>query len=297
MAWEIDIIRWLQGSNSAPLNYVFWLITQLGTELVFIAAVMVYYWCISKKEGYRLINLFMVSQVMTGIIKVMVRRTRPYATGKVQALMEQTDGYSFPSGHSNNIAVVCTHSSLYARKSDKRLYVFLTSVIVILLVMLSRMYLGQHYLTDVVAGAAIGIFVASVGYYVFGLFKDNEEKIMYFIVPCCVILVVAALIMLIAKGETFDSVTKVAGTYMAASIGYFVEKRYVKSEVAVNGKCRACRLALGFIIVAAAYILLKLLFGLTDNAVASLLLGFIRYFIIGILVTLLMPMLFNKLKI
>lgn len=297
MAWEIDIIRWLQGSNSAPLNYVFWLITQLGTELVFIAAVMVYYWCISKKEGYRLINLFMVSQVMTGIIKVMVRRTRPYATGKVQALMEQTDGYSFPSGHSNNIAVVCTHSSLYARKSDKRLYVFLTSVIVILLVMLSRMYLGQHYLTDVVAGAAIGIFVASVGYYVFGLFKDNEEKIMYFIVPCCVILVVAALIMLIAKGETFDSVTKVAGTYMAASIGYFVEKRYVKSEVAVSGKCRACRLALGFVIVAVAYILLKLLFGLTDNAVASLLLGFIRYFIIGILVTLLMPMLFNKLKI
>lgn len=166
-----------------------------------------------------------------------------------------------------------------------------------MLVMLSRMYLGQHYLTDVIAGAAIGIIVGTAGYFLFDLLGDGEEKLMYFIVPCCIVLFIAALVMLVVKSEEFDSVVKVAGTYMAASIGYFIEKRRIKSEVAVSAKYRAMRLSLGLIVTAAIHIGLKLLFELVDNSVLSLVLDFIRYALLGFWVTLIAPMAFAKLKI
>lgn len=297
MSWEIEIIRWLQNSSSRPLDYIFLLITCLGTEIVFMAAVMVFYWCINKKEGFKLVNLFMVSQVMTGIIKVMVRRTRPYATGKVEAILQETDGYSFPSGHSKNIAVVGTYVSLWSRKSKKFPLIASASAILVLLVMLSRMYLGQHYLTDVLVGMAIGLAVTISGYFLFDLLGDKEEKLMYFIVPCCAVLFAVSLIMLLVKGETFDSVIKISGTYMAASIGYFLEKRKLGSEVPTSTRNRALRLLLGGAWAIAIYFGLKFLFGLCDNLAISAILDFIRYFALGIWVTLLAPLTFVKLKI
>ena len=296
MDWELDIIRWLQSGNSKANDYIFYSITQLGTEILFMVAAMVFFWCISKKEGLKLVNLFMASQIMTGIIKVGVRRTRPYVTGKVSAILERTDGYSFPSGHSNNIAVVSTHASKYVKGRSKTVVAAVGGALVFL-VMLSRMYLGQHYLTDVIAGATIGVAVALLGGYLFDLLGDKEEKLVFVAAPCCVLLFIAALIMLIVKGEQLDSLVKVAGTYLAVSVGYYIEKRHVHSAVATGGRCIALRLVIGFIVAAAVMFGLKYLFGLVKSEVAVLVFDFIRYAIIGIWVTLLAPMAFVRLRI
>ncbi len=296
MGWELDIIKWLQSGSSKANDYIFYSITQLGTEILFMLAAMVFFWCISKKEGFKLINLFMASQIMTGIIKVGVRRTRPYATGKVNAILEKTEGYSFPSGHSNNIAVVATHASKYA-KGRSRVIVAAVGGGLVFLVMLSRMYLGQHYLTDVIAGAIIGVAVALLGGSLFELLGDKEEKLVFVVAPCCVLLFIAALIMLIVKGEQLDSLVKVAGTYLTVTVGYYIEKQHVHSTVATGGRRIALRLVIGLIVAVAVMFGLKYLFGLVKSEVAGLVFDFIRYAIIGIWVTLLAPMAFVKLRI
>lgn len=300
MDWEIEFIKLLQRSSSGPADYFFWIITQLGTELIFMVAVMVFYWCVNKREGFKLINLFMASQLVVGIIKIGVKRIRPYDTEKVRPILERTEGYSFPSGHSNNIAVVGIHSALYVKKTNKR-YFFTTLTVVIfsvLMVMLSRMYLGQHYLTDVLAGAFIGCLAATVGFYVFDLFGDKEERLSYAIVPCCVIMLAISLYLQIAKGESFETVIKIVGVYMAAAIGYFLEKRFVAYDVKADKAWKyAVRLVLGLIIVLAIKEGLKALFGLISSETAVIVLDFIRYFLMGIFVTLLAPLMFKKMKI
>jgi undecaprenyl-diphosphatase len=70
-----------------------------------------------------------------------------------------TGSYSFPSNHAvNNFAAATFFSSLYPRYKS---VLFITAS----LVALSRVYLGLHYPSDIIAGAALGIIFG----YIFGL--------------------------------------------------------------------------------------------------------------------------------
>lgn len=301
MGWELEFIKLLQKGSNNFFDYLLYFITQFGDELFFLLIVVTIYWCIDKREGFRLVNLFMVSQIVVGFVKVTVKRKRPYLADGIKGIIEETEGYSFPSGHSNNISVVCTDVSLFSKRKNKKAYrfVLITSCIIVPLVMLSRMYLGQHYLTDVLVGGLVGVGVGLAGYYLFDLLKDNEEKLMYAIVPCCLILFITALVFYFKKGDTADALVNIAGTYSSASIGYYIEKRFVKYDVKSDKVWRYfVRFIVGAIIVIALKEGLKMLFGLFGGGMwAAILTEFIRYFVIGIFVTLLAPMLFKKLKI
>lgn len=300
MGFELEFIKLLQNGRTTFGDYMFYLFTQMGTELFFMIAVMVVYWCLDKREGFKLVNLFMLSQVCVGLIKITVRRTRPYFHEGIDAVIERTDGYSFPSGHSNNIAVVGVHASLMCKKKYPNAFLFVaaSSVLLVLLVMLSRMYLGQHYLTDVVTGAAIGVAVGLVGYKIFDLFGNKEEKLLFAIIPCCV-LILAVVIAAYIKGKESDSLVSIAGTFSAVGLGYFLEKKHVRYEVKADKFYKyVLRLLLGAAIALGLKTGLKALFALFAKGIWELLItGFVRYFLIGIWVSLFAPMAFKKLRI
>lgn len=299
MAWEIEFIKWLQSGNSAFLDYFVFFITQFGAELFFMLAVMILYWCVDKREGFKLLNLFMIAQIAVGMVKTTVKRVRPYYLDGIEPILETTEGYSFPSGHSNNIAVIGTDLTLFSKK--KGLYfrsVCIVSCIMIALVMFSRVYLGQHFPTDVIVGALLGVGVGMLGFWLFDKIGDKEEKIMFFVVPLCVICFVASIIFYCALGEQIDSLMTVAGAYSAAVIGYYVEKKKVGYDVKASKKWHyAVRMLIGIAISIALKEGLKVIFAFVDNGVWTLVLRFVRYFLIGIFATLLAPMLFKKLKI
>ncbi len=300
MEWELEFIEFLQRGSNTFLDYLLYFITQFGTEIFFMIAVMALYWCIDKREGFRLVNLFMIANLFVGVIKVLVKRTRPYHYDGIKGIIEETSGYSFPSGHSDNIAVVAT--SLTMRERGKKAFVPALSVtcVAILLVMFSRVYLGQHFPTDVLTGAAIGVGISLIGCLFFDkILGDKEERLAFVVAPVCFMLFVAAIVFFVKKGEAPDSLMKIAGTYSAFVIGYYIEKKRIKYEVRSEEIWRYfVRFAVGAIIVVAIKEGLKALFGLFAFGVWNLLLTeFIRYFLIGIFVSLLAPMLFKRLKI
>ncbi|MCH5164705.1 MAG: phosphatase PAP2 family protein [Clostridiales bacterium] len=301
MAWELEFIKLLQRGSNTFCDYLFYIITQLGTELMFMFAVMVLYWCIDKREGFRLINLFAVSQLVVGFVKVVVNRPRPYTIDGIRPILEETSGYSFPSGHSNNIAVVCTHLSLQTKNKNAKTFrvVVLLSAIIILGVMFSRVYLGQHYPTDVLAGAAIGIGVGLVGFILFGkILGEREEKLVYLILPGCVLLLILGIVFFIVKGDGFDTLISLAGTYSAASIGYYIEKKHIKYDIKSDKLWHYfVRFIVGAVIVTILEVGGDALLNHFAGEIWSLIVGFIIYFMIGIFVTLLAPMLYKRLKI
>ena len=93
---------------------------------------------------------FIVSMIVTYILKISVLRERPLSLNNVYNKF-----HSFPSGHTAGVF------SAYAFMSKFRIFgIFWLAFS--LLVAFSRVYLGVHYLSDVVAGGLIG-YIISIG--------------------------------------------------------------------------------------------------------------------------------------
>lgn len=91
---------------------------------------------------------YFASLAMVYIIKLAISRERPEAITLIIA-----DGFSFPSGHA-----AASFSSLpIVFRSFKKMKVYW--LIYVLLIAVSRIYLGVHYLSDVIGGALLGLFV------------------------------------------------------------------------------------------------------------------------------------------
>jgi len=113
------------------------------------------------------VNLAMAFAIELSIYKLsksLLPRLRPYASvPRVSGLVVPPDEYSFPSGHTAAAFVMVTVLSAFAP---------LLSMLLLPLAIgigFSRMYLGVHYPTDVLAGAALGLMSGKVSLWIFGV--------------------------------------------------------------------------------------------------------------------------------
>lgn len=101
-----------------------------------------------------LLFCFLINNVA---LKNIVARPRPYTRlPDIVMLMKCPGDYSFPSGHSCSSFAVA--SSLMWTMDKRWNKLKIPAVILAALIALSRVYVGVHYPTDVLAGTAIGIF-------------------------------------------------------------------------------------------------------------------------------------------
>lgn len=112
---------------------------------------------VKKKYKLLIIVLSSISSVIiNNLVKIIVKRKRP---DYLRMVMEKS--YSFPSGHAM-ISVLFFGSIIYLVNKHnlkyKKLITFSLSTF-ILLIGISRIYLGVHYLTDVVGGYLLGFIV------------------------------------------------------------------------------------------------------------------------------------------
>ena len=100
-----------------------------------------------------------ISAILNSILKKIFRRSRP----NIFRLVEETS-FSFPSGHSmNNMALyffIALTLLFYLKNKRIKYSTCVAFFLYVLFVGLSRIYLGVHYASDVLAGFAIGIWVS-----------------------------------------------------------------------------------------------------------------------------------------
>ena len=110
--------------------------------------------------------------VETYALKYIIKRPRPYITYPDLSHLNTEGTPSFPSGHTSAAFALATSASL----NYPKWYVIVPSFAWAGLTGYSRMYLGVHYPTDVLAGAALGAGTAWLGWKVNKLWQKRIHK-------------------------------------------------------------------------------------------------------------------------
>ena len=110
-----------------------------------------------------LIALAVGALITDAALKNIVERTRPCEAipGLVRLIEAQSD-FSFPSGHT--CASFAAAFALYKTLPGKRKIWKVLCIVLAVLISFSRLYVGVHYPTDVLAGALIGLFAGWAGW-------------------------------------------------------------------------------------------------------------------------------------
>jgi membrane-associated phospholipid phosphatase len=107
-----------------------------------------------QQQSYKVVGSLLINTAITQAMKYTINRNRPYQDYPtiIYPYTIENDA-SFPSGHTSTAFALATSMSI----QYKKWYVVVPAFAWAGSVGYSRMYLGEHYPTDVLAGAAIGI--------------------------------------------------------------------------------------------------------------------------------------------
>jgi len=168
LQWGLDFIRIVQSIANPWLTFFMMSITVIGREPVYLAFPFVY-WCIDEKKGLCLGFAVFISMWINISLKYLLNQPRPFFEGYDPSLAmigEELGG--FPSGHAQNTFVLLF---IIASWLKKKIY-YVCAAFLCLLIGFSRIYLGVHFPTDILAGWILGGIIFC-GYFFFS--KKIEE--------------------------------------------------------------------------------------------------------------------------
>lgn len=171
-----SILTFLVEKRSGFLTTIFSLFSFLGNwQFIVLAMVLLVVILIVKKKLSFIAPFILVvggSGLVTFLGKIYFHRPRP-----LFSVFKET-GFSFPSGHAT-VAVAFFGFLAFMMISlgwaKKKSLIYTSSALLIILIGFSRMYLGAHYLSDVVVGYVVGLVFLFVS--VFLLMKKKYEII------------------------------------------------------------------------------------------------------------------------
>lgn len=160
-AVDSPVTGWLVAHRIPWLTRVMRFVTELGSAWFVISLLIVVTGLlVANHQPRSLILLLLLSAagttLLVTIIKVLISRPRP-TVGDVVAM---ANGFSFPSGHSAQ--AVATYGALawvvsrIVTRRRTQIAAWVAAGVIVLLIGFSRMYLGVHWLSDVIGGYTIG---------------------------------------------------------------------------------------------------------------------------------------------
>ncbi|MGB9641453.1 MAG: phosphatase PAP2 family protein [Anaerolineales bacterium] len=156
-AAEIHIISFLQqiGQSWMPLMRFF---TFLGKEQFYLLLMPLLYWTIDSRLGIQLGVMLTLSSSLNDLLKLGFHSPRPFWVSASVRAVEYEGSFGIPSGHAQISASIW---GLLAGKL-KRSWIWGIAVFLILMIGISRLFLGVHFLRDVLSGWLIGALLVWV---------------------------------------------------------------------------------------------------------------------------------------
>lgn len=143
----MNAIHFLQSFQTEGLTALFKFITLLGNKEFYILVLPLFFWLWDKDKAVKLLFILLPSVLINFYLKETFQTARPVGV----AMIEQ-GGFSFPSGHAQGSTTLWLMLALMVRQR----WMTILAAAMIILVSISRVYLGVHYPIDVIGGGLIG---------------------------------------------------------------------------------------------------------------------------------------------
>ena len=285
---DISFIVWLQQFSNSFLDIFFTIVTKIGNPEYYMIVVPLFYWCINKRDAFKFTMFFLFSMYINSALKAITSVARPSGEEIRILYNESTYGSSsFPSGHTQGSASFWGYMSLYF----KNRFFTILAVIIIILVGISRMYLGLHYPVDVIGGLVISILLLIIFNLGYDLLVIKLNKLQ----PSTKMLLSIFLPLILLSIPAHDK-GMLIGFFIGLLIGYQFENEYVKFKTTTTILKQVIKFVIGIIGFVGLRIALKQLFitlGLSELTILGS--DVLRYFIIGVWASLIAPYLFVRL--
>lgn len=291
--WEVKLIQWIQSWLGPAGTAIASFITLFGEEFFLVAILGFLYWCYDKEFGKYAGLTIVTGIVWNPLIKNIFLRRRPYFDNPAIKCLKPVDssadimdiaaqGFSFPSGHSTNSAVVFGSLAVYSKKK----VLWIIAIIAPLLVGISRFSVGVHYPTDVLCGWLLGITVIALMTFLNN--KIQKKWLLHLII----FLISCVGLFYCHTNDYFTGLGIMAGFFLAEEF----EERFVKFEITKNILAIICRMIAGFAVYLGLNALLKLPFSkdfLHSATAGAYLIRTLRYTIVGFVAIGVYPMVFK----
>lgn len=151
----MELLYWFETIRTPALDTAMSLVTRLGEETFFMVAALFVFWCVDKRRGYYLLAVGFTGTLINQWLKIVCRVPRPWVRDPhftiVESARHGAAGYSFPSGHTQSAVGVFGGVARFTR----RWWLRCVCLVLLVLVSVSRMYLGVHTPADVGVSFAV----------------------------------------------------------------------------------------------------------------------------------------------
>jgi membrane-associated phospholipid phosphatase len=238
--WEININIFLQNFSSPVIVDFFKFLGLFDQVYFYFILVCFSFFCISYKWGIRIFYINFISLTINTYLKVFFGEPRPCSILPTLKLVDVGKSYGFPSGAAQ--AAVLFSLILISNWKRKKIAYFV-GVNYFFWISLSRLYLGVHFLSDVVCGWCIGFLIFLIFKYVFPKIENyfSKKSDRY----CLLFSVLAGLwTMLMFTSDSF----LFGGVIIGLGIGNYLKKNDLFSLAGVFEKSAAFMVAILFAI-------------------------------------------------
>jgi membrane-associated phospholipid phosphatase len=306
----IQALQTLSPALDTPMKFF----TFLGTIEFYLIFIPLLYWVVDVQLGMRALLVLVSTDFLSASFKQLLHEPRPYWFGTVKQL--GTDGsYGIPSSHSSDSLAVW--GTLAYRL--KRNWMWVVSILLVLLISFSRLYLGVHFPQDVLAGWLIGLVVVFIFARAekrfmawFCGFSDTGQIAIGFVISMIMLLIGKLILRMIApisdpaawaqfatEGRSPFQYITLSGALFGAIAGFVLMWRHARFQVKGAWWQRVGRYLLGIVGMLVFYLGLDMLFGLiaADATLVGYILRYIRYGMVTFWFAFGAPWVFLKLKL
>ena len=308
---SIELTIWLQ-ENYPQLVGVMALITSMGEELCYLAALPAVYWSIDKRLGRQLGYVFLLSAAINNVAKNLARQPRPFWLDPSLRLRD-AESYGLPSGHAQHATAVYLLLAAWVRRG----WVGPLAFGFILLMSLSRIYLGVHFIQDVIVGFILGLVVLGLFLFWQRAFAERFSRrilgrrlLIMIAIPAALALVYVGALLLLgaptmdvpwaefvpaAELTAHEDVVSTLAGLLGFGVGMILESSRVRFRADGPIWQRIVRYALGIAVALGIWSLRAVL--PADPEWVALPLRFLRYLLLLLWVTYFAPWVFVKLRL
>ncbi len=283
----------------------------LGSTEFYLLIIPLVYWKLDSRVALRALLALITSEYLVSFGKQVFREPRPYWTGNVAGLSDEPT-YGFPSGHSSN------SYTFFGYLASRLKINWLPNVAlgIIVLIGLSRIYLGVHYVHDVLGGWVLGAIVLWA-------FNKYESRVsaqlksrplnaqLLFVFAISAAMVVAGFWMATAFAGTLEPASgaefaaeahspetpvSLAGTFFGGVAGYILMRHFANFSTKGSTSQKVQRYIIGALGVVVIFFGLDVLFAMItpDDTLLGYTLRYIRYAAVAMWVTFDYPWLASK---